>query len=553
MRRIIGPMLPLLIVAASMSVPPARTQEVPQEITREQIGGAFVDTLDVQAVNVEVVVTDRRGHRVTGLTAADFHLLVDGKPVSLDYFAEIRDGRAVPPPVAPGGGPATLPPALTELGAGDEVGTNYLVFIDEFFSPYRLRNEALKVLAHDLGTLGPRDRMAVVAFEGRRLRTIADWTAPSPALAATLREAAKRKGYLTVADLGGNEGLLPLRASGGFLMADTGLQPGDMEADREESRLARQVITAAAGALRALEPPPGRKVALILSGGWKLDPRAAANRYDQAKEYMAWGDPLSLLRPLTDAANRLGYTVYPVHLADTLLPSAADRTTATPGAIAVAGGAMANAVRQGSLVFSAEETGGQLLRPGARHLRRIAEDTRSYYWLGFTNAESDNRRRSLRVEVLYGGLQVRARSSFVPLSRQTRTSMAVEGALLTGEPIPGARSLDVEVGTPEARGRSTAMVPLTFRLPAEAITLLPTEGYLVAHLEMWMTAIDPSGGRSELVVVPGVLKLEAPPAPGQQVVYRTSIEVRRRPQEVQLALTDAASGEMFSARIRLDL
>lgn len=526
------------------------------QVAQEEIGGAFVDTLDVQAVNVEVVVTDRRGRRVTDLKAGDFRLLVDGEPVPVDYFAEIREGHAVAPPPASGASgesPVALPPALTDLEAGDEVGTNYLVFIDEFFSPYKLRNEALKVLARDIGTLGPRDRMAVVAFEGMRLRIVADWSAPSAALADTLRQTAKRKGYLNVADLGGIHDLRPLIVRNGFLMADTGLQPGDMEADRSESTLARKVLVGAAGALRTLEPPPGRKVALILSGGWKLDPRASVNRYDQVQEYLSWGDPLELLRPLTDEANRLGYTVYPIHLVDTPLPSAGDRTTEAPAAFTLSGGAMADAVRQGSLVFAAEETGGRLLRPGAAHLKRIEEDTRSYYWLGFTNSTGDNQRRDLKVEVLRNGLEVRSRSSFVPLSRPARAAMAIEGALLTGKDLPGAKPLDVEVGTPEDRSLLTKSVPLAFRLPVEAITLLPEEGRLVARLEVWMTAIDESGRRSDLVVTPAALAVDELPEPGKKVVYRSSIVLRRGKQDVLLTVVDAASGETFSTRLQLEL
>lgn len=159
----------LFLTAALITGLPVRAQ-VAQEVTAQEVAtgveGSFVDTLDVQAVNVEVVVTDRKGDRVEGLTAADFRLLIDGKPVPLDYFAEIREGRPV---VAPGTEEADLPPALTDVGAGEEVGTSYLVFIDEFHSPRTLRNEALKVLARDLHLLGPRDRMAVVAFDSKRL------------------------------------------------------------------------------------------------------------------------------------------------------------------------------------------------------------------------------------------------------------------------------------------------------------------------------------------------------------------------------------------------
>jgi VWFA-related protein len=536
----------------------------PAAAQQEEIGGAFVDTLDVQAVNVEVVVTDRKGNRVTDLKAGDFRLLVDGQPVPVDYFAEIREGHAVAPPAEPGEGPVALPPALTDVEAGDEVGTNYLVFIDEFFSPYKLRNEALKVLARDISTLGPRDRMAVVAFEGMRLRVVADWSEPSPALAETLRQTARHKGYLNAADLGGIRDLRPLRQGGiqtpsslnkvdSFLTADDGLQPGDMEADRSESTLARKVLIGAAGALRTLEPPPGRKVALILSGGWKLDPRASTNQYDQIQEYLSWGDPLALLRPLTDEANRLGYTVYPIHLADTPLPSAGDRTIDKPVAFSMADASLAEAVRQGSLVFAAEETGGRLLRPGAAHLKRIEDDTRSYYWLGFTNSTGDNKRRTLKVEILRDGLKVRSRSSFVPLSRPARAAISIEGALVTGRDLPGAKPLDVEVGTPEERSLRTKSVPLAFRLPAEAITLLPEEGRLVARLEVWMTAIDENGRRSDLVVTPAALAVDEMPAPGKKVVYRSSIVVRPGKQDVMLAVVDTASGETFSTRLKLDI
>jgi hypothetical protein len=48
-------------------------------------------------VNLEVVVTDRDGLPVTGLTAGDFRLLVDGGETPIRYFTEVRGGDAVAP------------------------------------------------------------------------------------------------------------------------------------------------------------------------------------------------------------------------------------------------------------------------------------------------------------------------------------------------------------------------------------------------------------------------------------------------------------------------
>ena len=48
----------------------------------------FVDSIDVQVVEVDVVVTDRKGRPVKGLTRGDFELYVDGRPVEVSNFYE---------------------------------------------------------------------------------------------------------------------------------------------------------------------------------------------------------------------------------------------------------------------------------------------------------------------------------------------------------------------------------------------------------------------------------------------------------------------------------
>ena len=48
----------------------------------------FVDSVDVQVVEVDVVVTDRKGRPVKGLAREDFELYVDGRPVEIANFYE---------------------------------------------------------------------------------------------------------------------------------------------------------------------------------------------------------------------------------------------------------------------------------------------------------------------------------------------------------------------------------------------------------------------------------------------------------------------------------
>src|SRR5437867_1234930 len=45
-------------------------------------------TVEVRVVNIDVVVTDKAGHRVTGLTKDDFEVLEDGKRQTITNFYE---------------------------------------------------------------------------------------------------------------------------------------------------------------------------------------------------------------------------------------------------------------------------------------------------------------------------------------------------------------------------------------------------------------------------------------------------------------------------------
>ena len=56
----------------------------------------YVETLDVNVVNIEVVVTDKQGQPVTGLTRDDFEIFEDGRKIELTNF--YASGAAVDEP-----------------------------------------------------------------------------------------------------------------------------------------------------------------------------------------------------------------------------------------------------------------------------------------------------------------------------------------------------------------------------------------------------------------------------------------------------------------------
>ena len=215
---------------------------------------------------MEVVVTDRKGNRIRGLQASDFELLVDRRPVRIDYFTEIDDGRAL----ATSDDQISNVPAL----APDEpVGTNYLIFIDDLFAIKQRRNRVLTRLERDLVQLEPADRVAVVANDGRELTLITDWTGTREDIETALQEARKRKPH----------GLLYRYGMG---------------ADRGDKT--RRSVMAAAGAMRSFANAPGRKVMLLLIEGWAT----VSDSWNFGSAYAAASAGATLDRPLWASGQR---------------------------------------------------------------------------------------------------------------------------------------------------------------------------------------------------------------------------------------------------------
>ena len=143
--------------------------------------GSFSEIIDVRVVNLEVVVTDREGVPIRGLSADQFQLLVDGEEVPIEYFSEVLGGRVVAPP----DGTESVP-GLREVLPGERVGTSYLVFIDNFFALPTDRNRVLRAFEESL-FLGPEDRMAIVSFDGRELEMLSTWSQSDVELRRVIR------------------------------------------------------------------------------------------------------------------------------------------------------------------------------------------------------------------------------------------------------------------------------------------------------------------------------------------------------------------------------
>ena len=545
----------------------------------------FGEAIDVRAVNVEAVVTASSGERVRGLTAADFRLLVDGHEVPIDFFTEIVDSRAAAP-VASAPEAGTAQPQSPATGA---VGRSLLIFLDESFSLEKDLEVVLLRLQSALEALGPEDQVAVVAFDGRRLTVLSDWSRDRAAIGAVLAAARQRPAHgvvvevtreragddaafareAAVAGSGEDTSVIPDFTAGPEVpgTGDGGIRPGGISAALPSmetvlldslagvpplngSRLSR-VGAAAIAALRSFASAPGRKAALLLSGGWPLG-----------------GAPIVFPR-LVDTANLLGYTLYPIDVAGIETPPSPVDIRWSPHDLEVQTGSAMNVNTvysfvkssyerevESGLEYLAQETGGQASLNSNRlaALGRVLTDTSSYYWLGFSPSwRADGRRHDIRVEVRRPDLKVRSRGSYSDLTREEDRAMQMESRLVVGGMLR-ERRLRVELGTPRLRDRRTIEVPVTLGVPADLLPPALTPGRYTAELPLQVASVDARSQRSDLPPLRLRIELDQPPPTSGYARFQTTLRLRRADQTLQLAVYDLTGGTLVwgEAEVKVD-
>lgn len=485
-------------------------------------------------------------------------LLVDNQEVPIEYFTEVLGGTAVER------GDAASIGTLPALAPGAPVSTSYLVFIDEFFTVIPERNRVIKKMIEQLPVMSPEDRMAIVAFDGRQLEMLSTWSQSIPELTRALEGALERPafGLRRLAEFRNfettrrlyNDRVNQLSALG----RRTTLGDLDIEEEQEAERVARQVrrITlAAASAMRGFANPPGRKVMLLMAGGWPYNPAVwvtgdlALGGFSTTVPY---GD--ELYEPLVNTANRLSYTIYPVDVENRISEISDVELGVNDAQLNRDIYFDRRQEERTSLNFLAEDTGGSSILGPARYsaLERAASDTRTYYWIGFTPQwKGDDASHRVRLKAREKGLKVRSREGFSDLSRQTEVSMMVESSLLFGG-SPTSGTLYAETGEGKKSGRGKVQIPLSVIVPVSELTFLPYEGQYVAEVELRVAVQDEDGNMSEVPVMPIAIALEAPPQEGELRRYDTELRMRRKKHDLVVSLYDNASGKILATRLEVD-
>jgi VWFA-related protein len=508
------------LVAALPALPTAAQQAAP-EASQE----IFIDVLDVNVVNVEVVVTDRQGNPVRGLTRDDFRLYEDGEEVALTNFYAVESAQRVLPSEDAG----TAQPVLTELPVDQRL--HLAVVIDNVnISPAhrkrvldQLRDHVERVVRPGdevmVGTISPFPRLEQpftqdLAAVNAALDRIGRDVAGNQVLAVQYRQI--MSAIATDSDLSIGQSLRgPLGA--GPDNPDTpenrGLRALNQirsYADQAELQV-RRTFAGLEALIASMSGLPGRKAVLYVSEGVQTRPaeqlmRAWFDSYDEVARTLGVFSPES-------ESGRYDVTTEMIELTRR---ASASRVTfytlsAEGPASAVAGpeyeaaqpvGLTVDVSNQDSLLQLAAATGGSsMLNPAnvAALLDRMSSDYSDYYSLGYVSPHSrDGEYHRLEVKVP-GREKVRIRHTEGYRGDTVAQEMANRTvSALVLDVAENPLNVRIELGDGQKEGKKNQYVlPVLVKVPLSKLALVPQQHEHRGKLSIYVAVRDDQGRTSE--------------------------------------------------------
>lgn len=517
----------------------------------------FIDTVDVNVVNIEVYVTDKKGNRITGLTKDDFELYEDKRPVQITNFFEVRGGARVGAPSEP----ERIEPLPTEIQmpgvfqareVPEEERLHLVVYVDNFNIRPINRNRILGDLRRFLiEKLKPEDRVMVVSYD-RSLHVRQGFTSDMRLAAKATMDLEMITGYAVTRDSERRRALDLIEEAQSSFEAQTVARSYAQSVENDLTftlRSLREIVDSLAGL-------PGRKMILYVSDGI---PWVAGQDVYLAIDHKFTNESTTVLeslnydfsrkyQQLVDAANGSGVSFYTLDaqgLQVTSSVSAEERGRQV--------GFFADTNRQQnlqvSLRFMAAETGGKaILNTNAVFdaLEQVGEDFTHYYSLGYQPAHfGDGRYYRLDVKVKDDKrLQIRHREGYRDLSTDKRMNDGTYAALYynyQNNPL----DVELEFDRSERRDDGFYLVPIQVRVPLGRLALLPREQTYEGRIRVWVGAMD-DRGTSPIQQVPVPISIPADEierAREQFYVYTITLLMRSGEQKVAVGVRDDLGSE----------
>ncbi len=432
-----------------------------------------------ELISIDVIVRDRDGNIVRGLTQADFELHEDGRPQQLETFTfqEISDK-----PAAVSAGATDLLGGVEAKMAAPDRGSR----TTDPGSPAPMTSEALAgrrliVLLFDTSSMQPEDVQRAVDSARKFVKdqmNAADLVAVAT-VASTLDVLTDFSGERERVDaalgrLAYSEGTATEAAAASTSATEEAAAAAEEPASTEASELDMFNNDVRLRALRTLadtlSPIEQKKAIVYFSAGMQRSGQ----------------DNLVELRAAVNASVRAHVAIYPIDVRglQAVVPGGDARQASGRGQDMFSGRGMAQqmsqlASSQDTLTSLAGETGGRAFTDSndfGEAFTRVQRDMSAYYLIGYssTNAARDGRFRRVQVRVKRDGLRVEARAGYYAARDFAHTNRGDRETQLEEQLWSEVSATDVPVLVTGGFFRLAAdryYVPITVAIPGSAVTV----------------------------------------------------------------------------------
>jgi VWFA-related protein len=502
------------------------------------------ESVEVSVTNVDVVVTDSKGNRISGLTRDDFEVYQDNVPQVITNFYAVSggkllldDGKTVD---------VDSPAAVAEIP--QELKTRYVVYIDNLNIQPQNRNRMFKRLKEFISTnVGPHAEAMVVTYN-RSLKVKRRFTSEKGDVLNAIEE--------TELETGGGTPLAGERRDAISRINEAQSEDQAIRLARTYSQSLRNDLEFAVDAIKTtlngLAGIEGRKIFIYVSEG--LPAQAGYELFDTIQKKFSGGrstletldfDMNMKYASIVQSANANGVTIWALDasgLAAEELVSAENRyMEARPSSFAM------RQNTQGPLLMLAEQTGGMAAintNDWKDSLDELSKDFSNFYSIGYrsTRAASD-RPHSIEVRVKRKGLRVRARKGLVDKSTETRTAEAVVASLhypRQDNPL----GVSVTLGEPKPYDKENFLLPVRVAVPVGKLGLVPSGDQYQGQFFVYFVVLDALGKQSDLSVQRQAVTVPAKDfanAQRKDFYYDVSLIVVPGGQKLAVALRDGVS------------
>jgi VWFA-related protein len=504
----------LVLTTAALALSPAISQVPAQKPETPAAGFVARDTVSV--TNLDVVVTDGKGNRVTGLKKEDFVVIEDNLEQLITNFFAVEQGRIALPAEEASPAPVPAPAPAAAPAAVSAPRTRIVIFVDNLhIAPFN-RNRILRSVETFVRENVKDNVEGMIVAWNRSLKIRRKFTNDGRDLSDVLRQIEEESalGQQTLSDR--RDVIQAIDDSTSVDQAAGRVRSYCQSIDNDLNF----TIDAMKTTVDQLAGVDGRKILIHVSDGLPQSPGAELWKYISDKYRDSSSTNTSLFEfdrttkylSVIQAANASGVSIYTIDASGLSVDSNVSAENKSQSQRIDTFIERNNL--QSMLSLMSEETGGEAIlnrNDVLASLKNIEKDYTSYYSLGYRSVRS-GLDRPHKVEVKLSkkmkGFTVRARRSYLEKGVETKVREAVTSALFfprDDNPL----AVGLEIGKAAPADRDNFAVPLVIRIPYARLAMLPEGSKVRGRVVFYFVVIDSGGKQSELTTQPVPIDVDA--------------------------------------------